>query len=52
MPKSSEIRKENSKREREESRTSKEGKNPLRKNSGARRSPNRSEERKSKQANG
>jgi hypothetical protein len=42
--KSSEVRKESSKREREEGRTSKEGKNPLRNSSRTRRSPNRSEE--------
>jgi hypothetical protein len=44
MLKSSEVRKESSKREREEGRTSKEGKNPLRNSSRTRRSPNRSEE--------
>ncbi|KAH0818907.1 hypothetical protein MTP99_002596 [Tenebrio molitor] len=43
MPKSSEVRKERSKREREEGKTSKEGKNPLRNSSRTRRSPNRSE---------
>jgi hypothetical protein len=44
MPKSSVVRKESSRGEREESRTSEEGKNPLRKSSRTRRSPNRSEE--------
>ncbi|KAH0808537.1 hypothetical protein GEV33_014254 [Tenebrio molitor] len=43
-PKSSEVRKESSKREREEGRTSEEGKHPLRKSSRTRRSPSRSEE--------
>jgi flagellar motility protein MotE (MotC chaperone) len=42
--KSSEVRKESSKREREEGRMSKEGKNPLRNSSRTRISPNRSEE--------
>jgi hypothetical protein len=44
MPKSSEVRKESSRGEIEESRTSEEGKNPLRKSSRMRRSPSRSEE--------
>jgi hypothetical protein len=44
MLKSSEVRKESSKREREEGTTSKKGKNPLRNSSRTRRSPNRSEE--------
>jgi hypothetical protein len=44
MLKSSEVRKESSKREREEVTTSKKGKNPLRNSSRTRRSPNRSEE--------
>jgi flagellar motility protein MotE (MotC chaperone) len=42
--KSSEVRKESCKREREEGTTSKKGKNPLRNSSRTRRSPNRSEE--------
>jgi hypothetical protein len=47
MPKSPKVRKESSKREREEGRTSEEGTNPFRKNFRTRmgRSPSRSEER-------
>jgi hypothetical protein len=44
MPISSEVTKESSKGEREEGRTSEEGKNPLGKSSRMRRSPSRSEE--------
>jgi hypothetical protein len=44
MPKSPKARKESSKREREEGRTSKEAQNPLTNSSRTRRSPNRSEE--------
>jgi hypothetical protein len=41
MPKSSGVRKEKSKREREDGRTSNEGKNPLRNSSRTRRSTNK-----------
>jgi hypothetical protein len=44
MPKSPKVRKESSKREREEGRTSEEGTNPVRKSSRTRRFPSRSEE--------
>jgi hypothetical protein len=44
MPKAPKVRKESSKREREEGRTSEEGTNPLRKSSSTRRSPSRCEE--------
>jgi hypothetical protein len=44
MPKSPRVRKESSKREREEGRTSEEGTNPFRKSSRTGKCPSRSEE--------
>jgi hypothetical protein len=48
MPKSLKVRKESSKRERRESRTSEEGTNPFRKSSRTGRSPDRREEGKAR----
>jgi hypothetical protein len=44
MPKSPKVRKESSKKKREEDRTSEEGMNPFRKSSRTGRSPSRNEE--------